>query len=537
MEASPRNLDTAISEWTSILGPDRVLADTEAVGAYGLSTMGVSRIIPAVLRPSTVQEVVQVLQVARLHSVPLYPISTGHNWGYGTANPAIDGCVVVDLSLMNRILDMDDELGVVTVEPGVTQQQLRDFLDEKGLAFLVPVHGGGPTCSLLGNALERGYGITPFADHFGAVMALEAVLPDGRIYRSPFSELGGSTVDRVFKWGMGPYLDGIFSQSNFGIVTRVTIALAPAPEAVCAFFFALDQDEKLEEAILRIRQTLTSVGSVAGSLNLMNARRVLSMMVPYPDTSVPGGGVMPDELVTEMCRAHYVMPWTGTGALYGNKGVVRAARSVIRQKLGPVVRRLTFVTPRSLAIARRATALFPGRGKRLVRMVEMLGKTMDILSGRPSQIALPLAYWKSGISSQNSNFLDPARDGCGLIWYSPLVPMKPESVRTYVDMVKGICLRYEMEPLITLTSLSNRCFDSTVPLLFDRENPDQAGRARDCYRALFEAGREHGFLPYRANIDSMALFVNPDSTFWQMASRLKRAVDPENLIAPGRYVP
>jgi hypothetical protein len=50
------------------------------------------------------------------------------------------------------------------------------------LPFLVPVTGAGPNCSLLGNALERGDGVVPHADHFGAVTALAAVLPDGEMY-------------------------------------------------------------------------------------------------------------------------------------------------------------------------------------------------------------------------------------------------------------------------------------------------------------------------------------------------------------------
>ena len=73
--------------------------------------------------------------------------------------------------------------------------------------------------------------------------------------------------------------------------------------------------------------------------------------------------------------------------------------------------------------------------------------------------------------------MDPARDGCGLIWYSPLVPMNPDRVSRYVDMVENICVAHGIEPLITLTSLSNRCFDSSVPLLFDRNDASQRVRA------------------------------------------------------------
>jgi 4-cresol dehydrogenase (hydroxylating) len=534
--ASPRSLDAALSEWARLLGPDRTLTGPQAARAYGPCTLGASRDIAAALKPTSTQEVIAILRVARRHSVALYPISTGRNWGYGAANPVVDGCAIVDLSGMDRILEVDAELGLVTLEPGVTQGRLREYLDERGLPFLVPVHGGGPSCSLLGNALERGYGITPYADHFGAVMAIEAVLPTGEIYRSPLSDLGGPGFHRAFKWGVGPYLDGVFTQSSFGIVTQMTIALAPAPERVTAFFFGLARDEDLEEAVARIRGALREVGAVMGAVNLMNARRILSMMVPYPRDAASPGAVLSEQTVARLCARNRIMPWTGAGALYGDKTLVRAARGAVRRKLRPLVKRLAFVTPARLATARTLLGGLPGRTGRLDAMVRMLERTLAILNGRPSQVALPLAYWKSGCATDPAD-LNPARDGCGLIWYSPLVPMKPERVRAYVDMVEAICTAHGLEPLITLTSLSDRCFDSTVPLLFDRNNGEEAGRARACYEALFRAGRDAGFLPYRANIESMPLFIDPKSGFWQVTERVKGVLDPSNILAPGRYGP
>jgi hypothetical protein len=131
--------------------------------------------------------------------------------------------------------------------------------------------------------------------------------------------------------------------------------------------------------------------------------------------------------------------------------------------------------------------------------------------------------------------MDPARDGCGLIWYSPLVPMKPERVRRYVEMVNEICASHRMEPLITLTSLSDRCFDSSIPLLFDRRIAHQAAHAQACYRALFEAGQREGFFPYRVSVHAMDWITRSDIPFWDVLAALKSAVDPEGIIAPGRY--
>lgn len=530
------SLSKALEEWKVILGSNGLWTSALASEEYGVNTIGIERKISAALKPTKLNEVVEIVNIARKYNISLYPISTGHNWGYGSANPVTNDCVVIDLSGMNKILDMDPELGLVTLEPGVTQIQLRDYLDSKNFRFLVPVHGGGPDCSIVGNALERGYGITPYADHFGAVTSLEAVLPNGEIYRSPLSEMGGITIDRAFKWGIGPYIDGLFTQGNFGIVTQMTIALAPIPERVLNFFFWIEKDESLEEAVKVIRDSLRSVGMNCGSINLMNPLRVLSMMEPFPVSQTPPNGVIPPEVVSEMARRNMVMAWTGTGAIYGNKTLANATRAIIKKNLGPLSKRLIFLSPQSICHLKKVTNFVPGNiGHRLNNLANTLDATIKLIAGSPSEIALPLAYWRSGNKPEIGKKMNPAKDGCGLIWYSPLVPMKSESVRKYVEMVKKTCIEHDIDPLITLTSLSDRCFDSTVPLLFDRENSEATKRAQACYDALFAEGKKEGFLPYRVGVQSMHLIAKENSSYWQLAKILKHAVDPENIISPKRY--
>lgn len=534
------NLSSALAAWRAHLGDQLVLIADAAAEAYRDNTMAIQRAIPAALRPTDPEQIPELVRIAGRHGVALYPISTGHNWGYGSANPVTDNTVIVDLSAMQAIDDSDIELGIVTIEPGVTQRMLREFLDERGLPFLVPVHGGGPDCSLMGNALERGYGITPYADHFGAVTALEAVLPDGALYQSALTGLGATTSDHVFKWGLGPYLDGLFSQGNFGIVTRMTLALAPEPEQVETFFFGLRDHADLEQATLAVREVLRAVGGVTGSINLMNARRVLAMMEPYPSEKVGPDGIVPQTQIDIQARKAQVMPWTGIGALYGTKPVVKAARKTIRHHLKGLVSRLVFLSPKFVAGSRRVLERLPGRGgQRVWNYVSTLDKSLQLIAGAPSEIALPLAYWKAGIKPEpnSDRRMNPAADGCGLIWYSPLVPMLPTKVRAYVETVDQVCRRHGVEPLITLTSLSDRCFDSTVPLLFERTDPAAAKRAHACYRELLDAGQTIGCVPYRASIETMDWFTRGDQPHWRLVRQLKGAIDPEDLIAPGRYCP
>jgi hypothetical protein len=173
---------------------------------------------------------------------------------------------------------------------------------------------------------------------------------------------------------------------------------------------------------------------------------------------------------------------------------------------------------------------------KFARNLEMLERSLQLVAGRPNETALPLCYWNTRKQPRAGAAMDPARDGCGVAWYSPLVPMKPESVAAYVRMVTVIMRKHRLEPLITLTSLSDRCFDSTVPLLFDLDSEESRRNAETCYWALLEAGRGQGFLPYRVGIQTMNWLSQNDTTFWQVVREIKKTLDPHGIISPGRYV-
>ena len=113
--------------------------------------------------------------------------------------------------------------------------------------------GSSPDCSLIGNAMERGFGHTPYGDHFAQVCNLEAVLANGDLIRTGYGSLAAPQAAQVYKWGNGPSLDGLFSQSNFGIVTEMTIWLMPAPKYFQAFFFQCDREEGIAEVVEALR--------------------------------------------------------------------------------------------------------------------------------------------------------------------------------------------------------------------------------------------------------------------------------------------
>jgi 4-cresol dehydrogenase (hydroxylating) len=529
------DLPKALAEWQIILGVSQVLLAEAASLTYGEDTGGAHRQIAAALRIVDSNLLPSVMQVAQRHQVPVYPISTGQNWGYGTALPVRDGCVIIDLGGLNKIVHFDAEFGVVTLEPGVTQGMLAQYLDAGNHPYLVPVTGAGPSCSLLGNALERGYGVTPHTDHFSAVTDIEAVLADGSLYRTALREAGSEELARLFKWGIGPYMTGLFSQGGFGIVTRMTIILARRPECVKVCLFSLNSDSLLEQAVEGIRTLLGKLAGTVGAINLMNQHRVLSMSAPFPADKLGPDGMIPQSVIEAMGRQYQIKPWTGFATLYGTHRVVAAAQKEIKSTMSGIATRILFVTPDRARQLANLARIIPGpAGKRLTSLTATLAQSLELVAGRPNETALPLAYWRN-TRPQTGSLKHPSRDGCGLLWYAPLVPMRPSGVRAFVNMVKQVVPRHGIEPLITLTSLSDRLFDSTVPLVFERDNLRAVASAEACYNDLLETGSKQGWFPYRVGVNNMATLSSLQSHSKTFQQRLRKDLDPYDILAPGRY--
>ena len=118
------------------------------------------------------------------------------------------------------------------VEPGVSYFDLYHYIQEHKLKVWIdcPDPGWG---SVVGNALDRGGGYTNanYRNHFDSHCGMEIVLPNGELLRTGMGAIPDSKTWQQYKSGCGPWIDGIFSQSNFGIVTKMGFWLMPEPEA------------------------------------------------------------------------------------------------------------------------------------------------------------------------------------------------------------------------------------------------------------------------------------------------------------------
>ncbi len=530
------NLSVALTAWQNLLGAERVKTQAFDLQKYHADTTNSSRIISGVLRPITSTEVVAIVKIASEYGIALYPISKGNNWGYGSANPAQSGSVIVDLSGMNTISGYDPQLGVVTLEPGVTQEQLAAFLLKHDDLYITPTTSTGPDGTILGNSLERGYGLVPIADHFLAVMSLEVVLADGSIYHSAIHAKECEDVDGVFKWGIGPYLDGLFSQSNFGIVTKATIALRPKPECIEIFFIEFSKEEDLEDAIVTVRKILKDVGVFSGSINIMSDLRLSAVTADYPFDEIDATPDKAKSILKRKAKENGFYAWTCMGSLYGHKYVIQAVKKELVKIVRERSRRVLFLSKEKILFI---DALFSRLPKNLFSKIrnrfEKMTMMLDILSGKPRQETLHICYRQLRQGVPKGKNLNPAADGCGIYWYAPLLPLQPHTASAYVQFVENTCEHYGIEPLVTLTSISERCIISPIPILFDPMNTDQSRRAKECLAALIEGGRLRGAYPHRAGIGMMKDVVDPEHSFWNVQASIKQALDPNNIMSPGRY--
>ncbi|KAF4978064.1 hypothetical protein FDECE_18272, partial [Fusarium decemcellulare] len=182
------------------------------------------------VRPATVGEVREVVKLANELRVPIWTVSRGKNLGYGGSAPVVAGSVILDLHRMRRIIEINEEYAYAIVEPGVTFMDLYDEIQKQGLNLWlsVPALGWG---SIVGNTLERGIGYTPEGAHYKHQSGMEVVLPNGDLLRTGMGAVKDSKIFPLYSGGFGPGLDGLFFQSNFGVVTKMGVHMSPAPQS------------------------------------------------------------------------------------------------------------------------------------------------------------------------------------------------------------------------------------------------------------------------------------------------------------------
>ena len=545
----PSTFDQAVVEMRAAVGSDHVLLESEALARHSCDTIPWQRTCCAVVYPSSRDEVCAIVKIAAQHRLPLWTFSKGKNWGYGATMAAQNGAVILLLERMNRILEVNEDLAYAVIEPGVTYKQLADHLKSRAIKLWADCTDSTPEGSVLGNALDRGQGHTPYGDHFGNLCGLEVVLANGEVIQTGAAPPDSPTW-HTFKWGTGPYLEGLFSQSNFGIVTRAGIWLMPEPQAFQAFLCEVEQEENLP-AVLDSLRRLALAGALRGTVHLINDILCLSMVMQYPHELRQGQPCLSDDARRDLRSRLGISLWTLTSGLYGTVAQVQANRALIRRELKPYGK-LTFIDRRQLArlewlirlLKRMQHLPFASGLDRLLKncligrapleVFEVIPHAVGILQGVPSEFIVRFAYFKSRQGRPRSD-VNPARDGCGLIWFAPVAPLTGSHVNRVLDLCRPVFREHGFDFSVSLIVVNPRSAVVLMQIFYDKTDPTETARARVLYEDLCGLTVRAGYQQYRTNVANMHRLLEPVPEYQRLLDSMKRAVDPCGTLAPGRY--
>jgi 4-cresol dehydrogenase (hydroxylating) len=526
--------ENALDAFRAALGEDFVVVDPAKREEYQSATYLTRNRIPAIIFPGSVEEVQECLKIANRFKVPVYPISTGKNYGYGSRVPTADQCVVMELSRMNRIVDFNEELGYVVLEPGVTQGQLNDFLKARNSKLWMDATGATVGHSIIGNMVERGFGHTPYGDHFGNVGGMEVVLPNGDCIHTGLGQFPNAKAKGVYRWGLGPYVDGLFTQSNLGVVTQATIWLMPAPEHHEYFFFSFDHRDQLAEVIDLLRP-LRLNGTLDSAIHVTNDYKVVTSIQAYPWDKTGGNTPLPKSVLDETAKTWDFGAWNGYSALYGTKQEVASAKKAIKRQLQGKVKKLQFLSEGLLNLAERFQGiLYKLTGKNIPEMMKVLKPVYFLTKGVPTETFMASTYWRK--KGKLPEKYDPDRDGCGLLWCSPIAPLEGRHVAAIWGIAEPLFLRYGFEPTIAITLLTERTVDCVMTICFDRSVAGEDERALECHDEMLRQLAEAGYYPYRLSTQAMDKLPSAQEPYLRFLRTMKAALDENGILAPGRYI-
>jgi 4-cresol dehydrogenase (hydroxylating) flavoprotein subunit len=497
----PARFAAAIKELRAIVGDEWVFADPESTQPYLKSLIpdpDHKHVPSGAVAPASVEEIQAILKVANKYKLPLWPVSTGKNMGYGCATPASTGQMVLDLKRMNRILEIDAELGTALVEPGVTYQDLRDYLDTHNLPFWLDVPTVGPIVSPVGNTLERGVGYTPYGDHFFMQCGMEVVLADGSIVRTGMGSVKNSTTWQAFKWGYGPYLDGIFTQSNFGIVTKLGFWLMPAPPAYKPFVVQYENMEDVAKITDTIRPFRMN-NLIPNGVLIMGAAYQLAMFSRREEIWKEKRQV-PDEIIKAEAKKRGLGVWNAYFALYGTDEIIAAVEPIVR-------------------------GAFEASGGKVMTKTDM---------GDNPWFHHHETLMKGGLTLEEIGIVRWRGPNGGMVAFAPVAPAKGEETKGQTELAKEILAKYDFD-YAPAYAVGGRELHHIIFLLYDKGDPAEEKKAEACIREMITRFGEKGWAAYRTGVNTMDLVAQQyGEANNALNARLKHALDPNHILAPGK---
>ena len=456
----------------------------------------------AVVQPESVEQVQQILRLANKFGVPVAAHSQGRNLGHGGASPRFRGSIQLGFQRMTRILEINEELAYAVVEPGVTWQDLYDAVQERGLDLLTPAPDLG-WGSIVGNSMDSGHTYQHYGADYQMPTGFEVVLADGELLRTGQGGIPGSKVWHLYKRSLGPSLDELFVQSNLGIVVKMGVWLKRRPESYAPLVLVVDDDSDLEAAIDTVRE-LRLAGHLEGIPAVYSTLRAAHMVLDQPVT--PRAEPFTDDELRQIGAEKGVGAWAVRAAVWGDPDIVAVK-----------IRRITSsweAIPSGRVHSARVYA--SDEYDQFTRSAEKITAgipTLKAIESTPSHIA----------------HLD----------VSPVVPLLGSAIREVVDEMRRHFADAGLNFGVGIMVTGERSAVPIAGIRYDRTDPDAAREAVELGRRMVTSLGSLGYGDCRPHLafqdEAAALYSFNDHSHRRFVERIKDAVDPNGILAPGRH--
>jgi glycolate oxidase len=256
--------EALVTRLRDLLGKSAVLTDSDVTASYARDMMPLapSGRPLAVVLPANVEEVQAVVKACAEAGVPIVPRGAGSGLS-GAAN-AIDGCVTLSLTKLDRIVEIDPGNRLAVVQPGVVNLDFRNAVEKHGL-FYPPDPSSYDWCTIGGNLSTNAGGLccVKYGVTTDSVLGLEVVLADGSLLKT-----GRRTVKGVAGYDLARLFVG--SEGTLGVITQATVQLKPLPQAPATLVAGFTTTEAAGEAVARIVRE----GLVPSLLEIMDASSI-----------------------------------------------------------------------------------------------------------------------------------------------------------------------------------------------------------------------------------------------------------------------
>jgi len=527
-EVDPSVFSEVLRQFEAVVGKEWVFTSDEDVALYRdaysiLWGEPGERKASAAVAPDSLEQVQQIVKIANKYKIPIYTISTGRDLGYGGSAPVYSGSVVLDLKRMNRVLEVNERNAYVLVEPGVSYFDLYRYIQERGMRLVldVPDPGWG---SPVGNSLDHGAGYLqpPYRNHFDSHCGMEVVLANGEVLRTGMGAMPNAKTWQQYKFGFGPWIDGIFSQGNFGVVTKMGFWVMPEPDAFFSGTVIVPRREDLVPLVDMVNY-LENVGVMNGMPDFGSAvyGGYLSGRDPRVDAFIDATAKPTEADLARFANSNGIPYWSVDLKFYGAEKALRENWEYCKAKYAAAIPGATFVD---------------GKMWKFPISAEQKDQVHKPEFGIPS-----LEIFSRGQRSKRN----PTPE-LGHVYLSMVIPRTGEALFEFNQVMGEFVQRPGLEDARLKSKLNFRLpmtyWNRTFVIGYGfgvTHDPEKNKHTREAMFQMIAEGAKRGWGEYRTAAVFQDAVMNTysfnDNILRRFHETVKDAVDPNGILSAGRY--